>query len=507
MKIKNKYSKKRIDKNYLLLNKIINIKKYIRNKTAKIKPLTDMEKFLYTDSKIPFQNQNTIMPSNKYIIMNDIFLLNIVSKKDCNNLYVGLINLYKDNYLEGYLGGQIRTADLKKCIDNFKNSKNDKRWTRLCDITPKDKEMNELCDFITISIFEMSNDLIGIAFDLKVTNKFNDTIYNLFNQKVEIKTIYDKYRYKNKYVYGKATTSIQEKRNNDFEDFILEFKSRFNKLFSKYLPLQLDYKNRAPISINLYQTNFYVTDRKELFYQTLNILESYSAQKRENLDVCIREENKSDNIIKTVMWYNIGMEYKKIDRSNNILFYIEDIKYRIIHGSSEFVNFFIATITFYLLDEMQEDITKEKNKLYNCKNYRIKKNLNQFKALNVKFYRYSSIFNGLDIHKVSYKDKYISNGFNHIKKIYKDYDNQLSKLKKEYDFRININNVKSTYYLALLSMLIALIALVISIFFEYRNENKTSINDIKTQIDVNNDKLDETNSLINEIKELIKEKH
>lgn len=49
MKIKNKFSKQRIDKDNYLLNKIMNAKKYIRNKTSKIIPLTNMEKFLYTD--------------------------------------------------------------------------------------------------------------------------------------------------------------------------------------------------------------------------------------------------------------------------------------------------------------------------------------------------------------------------------------------------------------------------------------------------------------------------
>ena len=47
MKIKNKFSKQRKDKNYILLNKIINCKKIIRTKTSKIKPLTKMEEFLY----------------------------------------------------------------------------------------------------------------------------------------------------------------------------------------------------------------------------------------------------------------------------------------------------------------------------------------------------------------------------------------------------------------------------------------------------------------------------
>ena len=116
MKIKNKFSKQRIDKDNLFLNKVMNIKKSIRNKTSKIIPLTDMEKFLYTEDNFEkaYDEKNTTMPKNKYLRLNDIFLLNIVSKNDCHNLYSGIINLYKDNYLKGYLGGELRHKELKK---------------------------------------------------------------------------------------------------------------------------------------------------------------------------------------------------------------------------------------------------------------------------------------------------------------------------------------------------------------------------------------------------------
>lgn len=271
MKIKNKFSKQRIDKDNPLLNKIMNIKKSIRNKTSKIIPLTDMEKFLYIDDDFEkkYDEKNTTIPKNKYIRLNDIFLLNIVSKKDCHNLYPGIINLYKDNYLKGYLGGELRHKDIKKCIDSYITSTNHHGCAELCRLSPKDNELYELCDFIIIHIFEISNDLLGISFDLKVTEKFNNEINNIFNEKVNITTIYDKLKYKKKYLYSRSRTSVKQKRNNDYEDFIIEFKCGFNKLFNKYLPLQLDYENKPPISINAYQTNFKVTNRSESFYQDL----------------------------------------------------------------------------------------------------------------------------------------------------------------------------------------------------------------------------------------------
>ena len=194
------------------------------------------------------------------------------------------------------------------------------------------------------------------------------------------------------------------------------------------------------------------------------------------------------------MWYNIGREFNKIDRSNNILFFIEENKYKIIHSSDEFINMFITSITFYLLDEMQEDITNEKIKLYNCKTKRIKKNFKQYEILNSSFYKYNSIFNGIDIYRIDFKDEYILNGFKYIKKMYRNYDKQLNELKKEYEFRTNINNIKSSYFLSLISIGIALLALGLSIFFEYRNKNNDSIKNIESKVKISNNEIKEINN-------------
>ena len=509
MKIKNKFSKQRIDKDNLFLNKVMNIKKSIRNKTSKIIPLTDMEKFLYTEDNFEkaYDEKNTTMPKNKYLRLNDIFLLNIVSKNDCHNLYSGIINLYKDNYLKGYLGGELRHKELKKCIDSYITSTNYHGCTELCRLSPKDNELYELCDLIIIHIFEISNDLLGISFDLKVTEKFNNEINNIFNEKVNIATIYNKLKYKKKYLYSRSRTSVKKKRNNDYEDFIIEFKCRFNKLFNKYLPLQLDYKNKPPISINTYQTNFKVTNRAESFYQDLEILEHYLARELENISVCVGKSGESDSFIDTTMWYNIMISRNKIDRSNSVLFYLKEKENIIKHTGNEFTNIFINSINIILkfvkkfFDEMQGDITNEKIKLYNCKTSKIRKNYKQYEILNSKFHKYSSIFNGIDIHKFQYKDEYIIKGFENIKNIYDDYNKQLLDLKKEYEFRININNIKSSFWISIISVIIAIGALGLSIFFEYRNKNDNSIKNIETKIEINNN---EINKSINQIKDLIK---
>ena len=88
--------------------------------------------------------------------------------------------------------------------------------------------------------------------------------------------------------------------------------------------------------------------------------------------------------------------------------------------------------------------------------------------------------------------------------MYNDYNKQLNELKKEYEFRTNINNIKSSYFLSLISIGIALLALGLSIFFEYRNKNDNSIKNIETKIEINNNEIEEINNSLNQIKDLIK---
>ena len=71
--------------------------------------------------------------------------------------------------------------------------------------------------------------------------------------------------------------------------------------------------------------------------------------------------------------------------------------------------------------------------------------------------------------------------------MYNECSGQYDKIKKEYEFRTNINNIKSSYKLATISIIIAIIALVASIYFEYRNKPVNS-NETIININYNNSK-------------------
>lgn len=482
MDIKNKFSKSKIDKRNNRLNKIMNIKKKIRKNTDKIIPLNKVEDFLYNTNMYSSEHNNFLQPKGKYLRLNNILLINTISKNDCEKLYVGIYNLYKDNYLKGYLGGDFREKNIHKLIVSYKILENNSKWSRICDISPKNKELYDLCDYVSISIFDISNDTIGIAFNMKMTDKFNKEIEKIYNTKIESKIIYDKHRYKNKWSYSISEINKNEVRNNIYEDYILEIKCRFNMLFEKYLPLQLNYKQYPPISLNIYQTNHNIKDKENRFFDSLNLIDDYFSQEVEDINVCIREDDskKSDDFKKVKMYYEISISNCKTDRSNNIFFFIDNQKYQVISTTEAYINFISLTLTFYLTNEIKIKLSEEKQKLYKCLPHKIKKNFKQYEEFNKNFYIYKNIFNNIKICKTAYKDNYLEEGLKNVKKIYNECSSQYEKIKKEYEFRTNINNIKSSYILAKISIIIAIIAFVASVYFEYRdkpvNQNKTIIN-------------------------------
>ena len=471
MKINNKFSKKKHDKKGEIYNAIISIQKSIRKKTSCIIPLTKKEEFLYNDSYVPSFSDHLVKPRGKYLKVTDIFLLNTVHKKDFHKLYEGVLKIYKDNYLKGYLGGELKIDDLEKCINSFSSSTNNCSWSHLCRLTPRDSELLELCDYIDISIYEVSNDILGLIFQLNVTERFNEELEDIIDKKHDKKVIYDKYNYVKKHLLSKYTLTDEQIRNSEYEDFILEFKCRFNKFFCKYLPLQHQFNFKPPISFNFYQTNIDKIDRKESYITSLKLIEEYGMRKDDNVKLCVRNKNGGDNFIDCSCYYSISLSRDRIDRSNNMCFVVDDKNDKIIHSPDDFINFFLNSLSFFLLDEMREDLTNEKYKLYNCSSKRIRKNYKQYDGVNKKFHKYGFVFNNIKEYKYLFSDEYLKKGFGFINDTYNEYNEQYNILRNEYEFRTNINNIRSSYILAVISIVIAIAALLISIYFEYRTTN------------------------------------
>ena len=119
------------------------------------------------------------------------------------------------------------------------------------------------------------------------------------------------------------------------------------------------------------------------------------------LKICIRNEKGGDNFVDCSCYYSISLSKERIDRSNNIFFVIDNKNDKIIHGPENFINFYLSSLSFFLLDEMIEDLTNEKYKLYNCSSKKIRKNYNQYDEVNRKFHKYGFTFNNIKAYKYS----------------------------------------------------------------------------------------------------------
>ena len=247
---------------------------------------------------------------------------------------------------------------------------------------------------------------------------------------------------------------------------LLEIKDRCNKLFHKYIPLELKYNNNAPISLDIYQTNYDIKNSESKF---LNSLDFYSTniQEKDEISICVRGKDKSDDFIKTKMYYEISLKKDNINRSNNIFYYIDNKKLSIIPGASEYVNMALITIAFYELEEMIKDISLERNRLFSTNQGKFKKTYSQFCILNNKIHRYRMIYNGIKEYYFEYSDDYLKRGLENLKRRYKEYYSQYKELDKEYQFRMNINNSRSSYNFSKVSIIIAILALLLTIYFEY----------------------------------------
>lgn len=107
---------------------------------------------------------------------------------------------------------------------------------KLCDISPKEKILYEYTNYIEISIFDASNDMIGIIFNLHLTNFAQDKLLDTMNEDVVVKPIYSIYKYKKRKNISITQLLPESIRNDNYESMLLEIKDRCNKLFHKYIP-------------------------------------------------------------------------------------------------------------------------------------------------------------------------------------------------------------------------------------------------------------------------------
>lgn len=83
--------------------------------------------------------------------------------------------------------------DFRDSILQFNEPDNVNRYTARTYITPRDKKISSISDFITISLFEFSNDFVGISFCVNLSENIKQDINKLINSNCKGKEEFVKY--------------------------------------------------------------------------------------------------------------------------------------------------------------------------------------------------------------------------------------------------------------------------------------------------------------------------
>jgi len=149
----------------------------------------------------------------------------------------------------------------------------------------------------------------------------------------------------------------------------------------------------------------------------------------------------------------------RIDRSSIVFYYISKKDKEDFFISKMFqISFIKLSLVLHILDDLANELTKQRDKLYSLSprsNYRIYK---KYKEMNVNYQKYRMIFTNLS--NYCSDDEYLNEYFDRLLEDYAQYNKQYEKLHKEYSTRIMINNAVVTFWFSLLSIIIALAALV-----------------------------------------------
>ncbi|MFI3307960.1 MAG: hypothetical protein R3Y21_05265 [Mycoplasmatota bacterium] len=300
-----------------------------------------------------------------------------------------------------------------------------------------------------------------------MTDKFNNMMNDIFESDPKVEITYEKLRYKKNCLYSQKVEPKKNIINDQYENILLEVKSQFHELFKKYLPLQLDFKESPPISLNVYKSNFNIKCRDEEYYSRLNILHDFEAVEVEDFSVYIKNLSNRKKFQKVKMWFNILINYERVDNSNNMIFYLEDQKLLLTCTSNMIINYLISTLSFYMITDMQKDLTKEKAILYNCKINKMGKNCKQYSNFILTLRKYNMFFEGLHLYKKNNVNDYLIKGEKNIITLYEEKIIECKELKKDYECRLNINNIKSTSSLAKVSIIVAIISLLLTCLISY----------------------------------------
>lgn len=496
MKIKNSHSRKRKTTKDRIFENYQRLRKNIRLKTSKIIPLSINEDLLYNDrvSKM----RNTKIDKNRYFELNgQIYILHTYPKAKISNLYVELNELIRKNPVTKKIISTVMEKDLKSAVFQFAAADNIGRYCQHFEITPKHKELDTIVDFISITMFELSNDFIGISFEVNLSDECKNEINNLIISDCEGEEEYIKYYSKNKTLVTKTSWNPDITRKKIINDYIIEIKSRTIDFITKYIDLSKN-ETKPPISIDVYTTNYDLKENNR-FLHTYDIFKDDKTN--DNISVVYRYQEESDKFIDSEFIFECGENSQEINRSARLIIIKKDEFQEMFIPQYELINFFIITLYFYNIGEFSRELSIIRNNLYKFYSKKESKIYSEYDKSIKEIQKYKMMFNNVKLSKDFYIYKYLEDSLQFQNKRYEELLKSYEQLEISYNNKMLVTNYKSTLWLAKVSLFIAIVSIFITIGLTYlKDPNIENIdNNIELQLEAikkQNNKIDSINDKI-----------
>jgi len=443
---KNKRKRDRINKKYLKIQSK-------RLSEEEKKPLNDHEKYLFGVEQFAFE---PIKLSNGFYKFNGTSHITMpISKSEILSVYNSSVKILIDNPAKTIFSTIIDESIKNKLLRISENSKT-ASWFRICVISPK----LDYVDFIEVSLFNLSTTYIGVVFDIIWNKEFINEINELITSQ-EIKRQKFKFILVNgRKIVTKGGTNPDNERRRRVDDILLEYKLKAYNFLSKYYKLEDCYK-KMPLSLDEYITNLDIEDRFVLSQEY-----SPFVSKNNSFEISI---STGENYVKKKCFFELfennvfEMDYR-INRSRLLIQTSDESK---IHISlDKLITIYLTMIKKYSLLEY-DNLLMKKYEIVN-KSYKF------FPTILFHGYKkYLSITNKTNVinsiiedDKIDYKSLFELNfNFydNNIKELYDTYSRREKEIDSQINNILNIRSNRVALYIAFTSLLVAVIAIIITI--------------------------------------------
>lgn len=492
LEIKNKLSNSKEKKKQIRFNKYMMLKKKIRYKLVKYFPLSKKEEAMYRNIDV-LNYKAKDLDKGKYFKLNKrIYLLSAISKNDLDDFYLGLVHLLKNNPSKNPLRKTAVNEVLRKSVFDFQGANNNYGWCKLGEITPHDEKLSEYVKSMDLFLFAFSDDYLGISIDIEFSDSFNkyynDTLIGDVDNKIES---YRKYYVGNKSFVSPTFKSKNYLRKELIDNILIEIKMRVYNFLSKYINL-FPLRNKAPISLDVYFTNYDYSNEENLFLRSYNL---YDYRKNGNVEVIYNSKEGQEFVCEDIYY---SYEEKINDLNRSAIIVVKSEKYKSNYISSEsFLNYFVETMYYYFVNEFDRLIAEERKKLSIISNKKEKKLYKNYSYIIEMVSGYKMLLNSINIDKYGecYYDREMEKEFKHFSRRKNILIAKHDSIEKEFANVITIKNFQSSSFLTQLSIWISLISFIAASVFScltiYNDIIEDKTKDVSvTDIQEENDNLD-----------------